>query len=109
MDSGENSAARRMGKSAFSTYLFQLPGSKLLLHKLIQLPVLPQCTMVQSSRNAEPPAALHLFGSVLMKCVTDLQEHKKTDAYKAAVERSKKRASDASRLLSCSAEQPRSL
>ena len=33
-----------------------------------------------------------------MKCVTDLQEHKKTDAYKAAVERSKKRASDESRL-----------
>ena len=33
-----------------------------------------------------------------MKCVTDLQEHKKTDAYKEAVERSKKRASDESRL-----------
>ena len=33
-----------------------------------------------------------------MKCVTDLQEHKKSDTYKAAVERSKKRASDDSRL-----------
>ena len=88
--SGKNSAAQQLGKTAFSTYLFQLSGSKFLLHKLIQLPILPQCTMVQSSRGAEPPAALHPFGSVLMKCVTDLQEHKETDAYKAAVERSKK-------------------
>ena len=33
-----------------------------------------------------------------MKCVSDLQDHKKSDTYKAAVERSKKRASDDSRL-----------
>ena len=98
LDSGKNAAAQQLGKSAFSTYLFQLSGSKFLLHKLIQLPILPQCRMVQSSRSAEPPAALHPFGPVLMKCVTDLQEHKKTDAYKAAVERSKKRANDESRL-----------
>ena len=94
----KKSDAKRLGKSAFSTYLFQLSGSKFLLHKLIQLPILPQCTMFQSSRSAEPPAALHPFGSVLMKCVTDLQEHKKTHAYKAAVERSKKRDSDEGRL-----------
>ena len=33
-----------------------------------------------------------------MNCISDLQEHKKSDTYKAAVERSKKRASDHSRL-----------
>ncbi len=33
-----------------------------------------------------------------MKCLTDLEEQKKTPTYKAAVERSKKRASDESRL-----------
>ena len=33
-----------------------------------------------------------------MKCMTDLQEYKKTDEYKAAVARSKKRSSDRSRL-----------
>ena len=54
--------------------------------------------MVQDPGSAEPPAALYLLGPVLMKCVTDLQEHKKSDKYKAAVERSKKRASDDSRL-----------
>ena len=78
LDSGKNSAAQQLGKSAFSTYLFQLSGSKFLLHKLIQLPILPQCTIKQSPGSAEPPAALHPFGSVLMKCVADLQEHKET-------------------------------
>jgi hypothetical protein len=100
--SGKNQAAQQLGKTAFSTYLFQLSGSKFLLHKLIQLPILPRCTMVQDPGSAEPPAALYLLGPVLMKCVTDLQEHKKTDTYKAAVERSKKRASDDSRLVSVS-------
>ena len=98
LDRGKKGAAQQLGKTAFSTYLFQLSGSKFLLHKLIQLPILPQCTMVQYSGSAEPPAALYLLGPVLMKCVTDLQEHKKSDTYKAAVERSKKRASDDSRL-----------
>ena len=98
LDRGKNGAAQQLGKTAFSTYLFQLSGSKFLLHKLIQLPILPQCTMVQDPGSAEPPAALCPLGPVLMKCVTDLQEHKKSDKYKAAVERSKKRASDDSRL-----------
>ena len=98
LHSGRKNATQQLGKSAFNTYLFQLAGSKFLLHKLIQLPILPQCTTVQSSGSAEPPAAPYRFGPVLMKCVTDLQEHKKTDAYKAAVERSKKRDSDESRL-----------
>ena len=94
----QNAAAQQFGKKAFSAYLFQLSGSKFLLHKLIQLPILPQCTMVQSSSSAEPPAALLPMASVLMQCVKDLQEHKKTDEYKAAVKRSQKRASDESRL-----------
>ena len=98
MDRGKNNAAQQLGKTAFSAYLFQLSGSKFLLHKLIQLPILAQCNMVQFPRSAEPPAALYPLGPVLMKCVTDLQEHKKSDTYKAAVERSKKRASDDSRL-----------
>ena len=92
--SRQNAAAQKLGKQAFSAYLFQLSGSKFLLHKLIQLPILPQCTTVQSSGSAEPPAAPYRFGPVLMKCVTDLQEHKKTDEYKAAVQRSKKRVGD---------------
>ena len=54
--------------------------------------------MVEYPGSDEPPGALYPLGPVLMKCVTDLQEHKKSDTYKAAVERSKKRASDHSRL-----------
>ena len=44
-----------------------------------------------------------------MKCVTDLQEHTKSDTYKAAVERSKKRASDDSRLSKQISEQTKVL
>ena len=50
---------------------------KFLLHKLIQLPILAQCI-------AEQPASAQLPAS-LMKCINDLQEHKKTPKYKAAV------------------------
>ena len=62
--SRQNAAAQKLGKQAFSAYLFQLSGSKFLLHKLIQLPILPHCSMVQSSRSAAPPAARHPFGLV---------------------------------------------
>ena len=98
LKNGKNGPAQKLGRTAFSTYKFQLSGSKFLLHKLIQLPILAQCTMEQNPGSAAPPAAPHPLGPVLMKCLTDLQEHKKTDEYKTAVERSKKRATDESRL-----------
>ena len=68
-----------IAKTLFSAYTFHLAGSKFLLHKLIQLPILAQ-------RSAEQPASAQLPAS-LMKCINDLQEHKKTPEYKAAVER----------------------
>ena len=79
---GQQNAAQQLTKKGFSSYLFQLSGSKFLLHKLIQLPILAQC-------SAEQPAKLHAVAPSLMKCMTDLQEYKKTDEYKAAVARSK--------------------
>ena len=44
-------------KRAFNTYLQQLFGSKFLLHKLIQLPLVQN----EESGSAEPCAALHHF------------------------------------------------
>ena len=38
--------AQRLGKSAHSTYLFQLSGCKFLLHKLIELPLIVRSLMV---------------------------------------------------------------
>ena len=73
-----------MAKRSFNTYLFHLAGSKFLLHKLIQLPILAQC-------SAEQPASAQL-PLCLMKCIDDFQEQKKTPKYKAAVEHSQKRA-----------------
>ena len=75
--------AQQMAKRAFSAYMFDLAGSKFLLHKLIQLPILAQC-------SAEQPASAQLPAS-LMNCINDLQEHKQTPEYMAAVERSQKR------------------
>ena len=106
---GHNSAAQKLGKTAFSTYLFQLSGSKFLLHKLIQLPILAQCSMEQNPGSAAPPAALHFLGPVLMKCITDFQEHKKTKEYKQAVARAEKRDSAGRRLSQQIWEQSRQL
>ena len=80
---GLSREAQQMGKKAFSAYMFELAGSKFLLHKLIQLPILAQC-------SAEQPASVQLPAS-LMNYINDLQEHKQTPEYKAAVERSQKR------------------
>ena len=81
---GRGWKAQQIAKKAFSAYMFDLAGSKFLLHKLIQLPILAQC-------SAEQPASAQL-PACLMKCINDLQEHKKTPKYKAAVEHSQKRA-----------------
>ena len=75
--------AHQFSKKAFSVYLYHLAGSKFLLHKLIQLPILTQ-------RSAEQPASAQLPAS-LMNYINDLQEHKQTPEYKAVVERSRRR------------------
>ena len=67
-----------------------MAGSKFLLHKLIQLPIIAQCS-ANPSDSAEQRASL-------MKCINDLHEHMKTAEYKAAVERSQKRANNHRRL-----------
>ena len=82
--------AQQMAMEAFDVYKSELAGSKFLLHKLIQLPIIAQCSAAPSD-SAEQPASL-------MKCINDWQEHKKTDEYKAAVERSQRRADELSYL-----------
>ena len=79
-----------MALEAFDAYKSELAGSKFLLPKLIQLPIIAQCSAA-SSDSAEQPASL-------MKCISDFEEHVKTDEYKAAVERSQRRADDLRRL-----------
>ena len=76
--------AQQIAKQAFRSYIFDLVGSKFLLYKLIQLPILAQC-------SAEQPASVQQPDS-LMNYINDLQKHKKTPEYKAAIERAQKRA-----------------
>ena len=84
------SDAQQMVKKSFNSHLFHLAGSKFLLHKLIQLPIIAQCT-ANSSDSAEQPASL-------MRCINDMREHMQTAEYKKAVERSQKQGDNHRRL-----------
>ena len=82
--------ASQLLKEAFDIYLLQLAGSKFLLHKLIQLPIIAQCNATPSD-SAEQPASL-------MKCINDLHVYMQTDEYKASVRIAQKRTQDDRRL-----------
>ena len=66
---GQNQKAHQLGKTAFSSYLFQLSGCKFLLHKLIELPLI-------SASSAEQPTAIFLN-----KLIDAYEEHKKGKEY----------------------------
>ena len=68
-----------MAKSGFGTYCFNLAGRKYVLHMLVQLPILAQCSAA-NPELIEVPA--------LTKWITDLQRHKQTKDYKDAVAKS---------------------
>jgi len=79
-----HSAAQKMGKSCFSTYLFQISGCKFLLGKLIELPIIS--------------AASHHTPRVLRDLLDSLEEHKKTEEYQREKERSNNESRDQIRL-----------
>ena len=82
--------AQQMQMDAFDVYKSELAGSKFLLHKLIQLPIIAQCNATPSD-SAEQPASL-------MKCINDLHVYMQTDEYKASVRIAQKRTQDDRRL-----------
>ena len=86
----KKSDAQQMAKTSFNSHLFHLSGSRFLLHKLIQLPIIAQCNAT-SSDSAEQPASL-------MRCINAMQEHMQSAEYKKAVERSEKKAQGHRRL-----------
>ena len=61
--------AQAFRKKAFDTYLEQLCGYKLLLHKLIQLP------LVQDPNSAAPPMTPQHFATSLASFIKDLELH----------------------------------
>ena len=95
---GKHNAAQQLREKCFSAHLLQLAGSKFLLHKLIQLPILAQCSAEPPASAEEPAQFSAEQPASLLKCMTELQEHRKTGEYKAAVERSQQRADDHHRL-----------
>ena len=85
----QNQKAHELAHGSFNTYCFQLSGNNYLLQMLLQLPILAQCSSSEPEL-AEVPA--------LTKWITDLQKHKQTPEYRAAVARSEKRSSAHRRL-----------
>ena len=89
IENGQNQKAHKLAHRTFTSYRFHLSGSKYLLQMLMQLPILAQCSASQPAL-AEVPA--------LTKWIADLQEHRQTPEYQAAVALSKKRSSEHIRL-----------
>ena len=73
LDAGRNQKARQLGKHCFNAYCFHVSGCRFLLSKLIELPIIST-----ASRN---------LATVLRQLLQDLEDHKKSDEYKAAVKR----------------------
>ena len=82
--------ASELLNEAFDTYLLQLSGSRFLLHKVIQLPMIAQCTATPSD-SAERPASL-------LKCINDMHVYMQSNEYKAEVRIAEKRMKDDRRL-----------
>ena len=78
-------SAHKWAHSAFHTFTHHLSGQKYLLHMLVKLPILAQCTTSCHLKRTEVPA--------LEKWIEDLQRHKQTEAYKNAVKVSQPAAS----------------
>ena len=72
-------SAHKWAKSSFNTYTHHLAGQRYLLHMLVKLPILAQCTTTNPKRREVP---------AFEKWIEDLQRHKQTDAYKNAVKMS---------------------
>ena len=87
--SGQNQKAHQLAKSRFSTFLFQLSGCKFLLHKLIELPLIPQ---ISSSSVGQSIA------TVLVDLISSYEEHKTTAQYQEAMRRSQKQQEGQKRL-----------
>ena len=75
-ESGKNQAAHQLAKRRFSTFLFQLSGSKFLLHQLIQLPLVQQLSA--TSGSVAQPAF-----DILLDLIVAYEKHKTTKEYRA--------------------------
>ena len=84
LNANRNQEAHQLGKQCFPTYCFHVSGCRFLLDKLIELPII--CA---ASRNT---------ATVLRQLLQDLEDHKQTDAYKAAVKRSEARSHEQEKL-----------
>ena len=82
MRNGKRGCAQKLGKSAWSTYKFQLSGCPFLIDLFIRFPI------VCSQPSCNVP-----IGRLLIELITAFQEHKKTEAYVSVVENANKSAS----------------
>ena len=82
-----------LSKSRFSTYQFHIAGCKFLLSKFIEYPIIAQLeTPLSGLGSAAQPA------ETVRRLLDSYEKHKKTDAYKTAVEASERKSKDRMRL-----------
>ena len=77
---GHMQDAHQLGKSSFSTYLFQLSGCKFLVHKLIELPI------ISSNSPNSPHDSYHVpeIADVLNEFIDAYEDHLTTPQYAKA-------------------------
>ena len=73
--------AHQLGKSSFSTYLFQLSGCKFLVHILIRLPI------ISSSLPNSPHDGYHIpeIADILNELIDAYEDHLRTPQYAEAI------------------------
>ena len=84
LSAGKRQKAHQLGKQCFTTYCFHVSGCRFLLGKLIELPIIST-----ANRNT---------ATLLSELLQDLEDHKKTDEYKAAVTKSEARSKEQQKL-----------
>ena len=85
LEQDENQLAHQLRRKAFSTYQFQLSGSKFLLHKLIELPLISRPSS-GSVRGVEP-RSVQQPAAILNQLFVAFEDHKQTSAYQTAIQR----------------------
>ena len=88
-DQHRNQDAHQFAHRRFTTYCFHISGCRFLLKKLIELPI------VRYPSSVAQPASSTI--AVVNDLLEALEQHKKTDEYKKAVNNSKKRMDDQER------------
>ena len=90
--------AHQLGKRVFSAYQFHISGCKLFLTELIKSPVLAGCLSCDSSAAQPARSSAAQAPRIMREFLDAYRQHKQTEVYQQAEERSRKRSVEQMRL-----------